>query len=300
MTDVMDGRELARQVEAKLAMRVEALKAQGIQPQLVILVVGRDERTASYIRAKQKAAERVGIRVLVEPIGSDTPGKSPRLGDTPGESGRRSDLTDRIRTAIERWNADPTVHGIILQLPLPNGIDDEPLLDAIDPNKDVDGLTATNQAAVELGRELFPPATPMGILRLLDAYHIEIADTVVAVIGQGRLVGKPLSQMLEHRGARVRTADSSTSDLRAVTAGAEVIISATGQPHLITADLIDDGVVLIDAGLSEVGETLVGDITPEAAAKARLVTPVPGGVGPMTVVSLLSNVVVAAELVQLH
>lgn len=277
----MDGRALAQQIETSLTARVQTLITQGIQPRLVILVVGHDERTASYIRAKQRSADRVGITVQIVPFQAKT---------------ESTTLQEQLKATITDLNQNPSVHGIILQLPVPRGIDTNTTLNAISPTKDVDGLTATNRAAVELGRELFPPATPMGIIRLLEANSVPIAHTTVAVIGQGKLVGQPLACMLKHRGAIVRRANSETTDLSSITHGAQIVVSATGRPNLITPDLIDPGTVLIDAGLSEVGQTLVGDVTPEAATKARLVTPVPGGVGPMTVVSLLGNVVVAAEL----
>lgn len=284
MTTWMDGRELAAELEQGLRERVGHLANAGITPTLAIVVAGNDERTASYIRAKQAAAERIGITVKVYEYSAAAP----------------ETLEGQLLTQIDALNTDTAVHGIILQLPVPRGVDDERLLNAISPTKDVDGLTATNQASVEMGRELFPPATPMGILRLLGRYGIPIEGTVMAVLGQGRVVGKPLADMLESRGAIVRRADHTTADLGAVTHGASVVISATGQPGLVTASLIDPDIVLIDAGLAEVGTSLVGDTSDDAQAKARLATPAKGGVGPMTVVSLLGNVVVAAELAQLR
>lgn len=284
MTTWMDGRALAAELEQGLRERVGHLANAGITPTLAIVVVGDDERTASYIRAKQATAERIGIAVKVYEYSAAAP----------------ETLEGQLLTQIDALNTDTAVHGIILQLPVPRGVDDERLLNAISPTKDVDGLTATNQASVEMGRELFPPATPMGILRLLGRYGIPIEGTVMAVLGQGRVVGKPLADMLESRGAIVRRADHTTADLGAVTHGASVVISATGQPGLVTASLIDPDIVLIDAGLAEVGTSLVGDTSDDAQAKARLATPAKGGVGPMTVVSLLGNVVVAAELAQLR
>lgn len=277
----MDGQLVAERLKGELASRIDALKGRDVTPTLAILVVGDDERTAAYVRAKQRAADQLGIQVQITRLGADQPTEV---------------LVEQVRSTIEQWNNRTMVHGIVLQLPLPDGIDEQALIDEIDPRKDVDGLTATNQAALEAGRELIPPATPMGILRLLTAYDVPIAGTRVAIIGQGRLVGEPLAAMLKARDADVVTADTSTPDLRTVTKGATIVIVATGEPELIDADLIDSGTVLIDVGLSERHGRLIGDTTAEAKAKARLATPVPGGVGPMTVVSLLANVVLAAEI----
>ncbi|MBI4032666.1 bifunctional 5,10-methylenetetrahydrofolate dehydrogenase/5,10-methenyltetrahydrofolate cyclohydrolase [Candidatus Berkelbacteria bacterium] len=276
----MDGREAAAALRAQLRQRVEGLRARGVVPTLAIVQADRDERTRAYVHAKQQAAKEIGVEVQVREF-------DPTLSvETLGQT---------LRETIERLNDERSVHGILLQLPLPEGVDADELLNAIDPRKDVDGLTATNQAALETGRELLVPATPLGILRLLETYGVSVAGATVAVIGQGLVVGKPLAFMLRSRGATVRTADAETPDLRAVTRGADIVVSATGQPGLITDDLLDANVVLIDAGLAEVGTSLMGDTTSEAQAKARLGTPIRGGVGPMTVASLLGNVVLAAE-----
>src|SRR3990167_1411369 len=233
MTTWMDGRALADEIAGTLKLRVDHLKRAGILPRLAILVVGNDERTASYIRAKSSVAERIGVDVVRFPFDAAT---------------EPSKLTREINEIIEQLNNDPSTHGIILQLPVPAGVDEDFLLNTIAPAKDVDGLTETNQAAVEMGRELLPPATPMGILRLLERYRVPIVDAPIAVIGQGRVVGKPMAEMLRSRGADVRTASMETTDLRALTKGATIVISATGQAGLITPDLLDDDVVLIDAG----------------------------------------------------
>lgn len=281
--NIIDGREVATTLLNEVRERVEQLKSKGVQPRLAILTIGDDARTASYIRAKQRAAERVDIQVDLYPFSAEDEG-----------------LEERIRTHIERLNSETEVHGIIVQLPIPQSLDSQALIDLIDPKKDVDGLTATNRAGLELGRELMTPATPMGVIRLLKAYDVPVAGAKVALIGHGRLVGSLLAPMLRSRGAEVHIADSRTKDLAAVTLPAAIIISAVGKANLVTASMVQPHSVLIDVGLSEIDERLVGDISAEAKEKARLATPVPGGVGPMTVASLLSNTVFAAELQSLN
>ena len=281
---LIDGTQIAALVADDLRERIAALTSQHVTPTLAILVVGDDLRTQRYIAAKQRKAAELGIVVALTTL----PGTDP------------VSVTEQVRAAIDSLNADPAIHGIILQLPIPLPVDEQELLDHIAPTKDVDGLTTTSQAALEAGRELFLPATPQGILRLLTAQKLPIADARIAVVGQGRLVGKPLTAMLRSRGADVVTADSKTPDLRAVTKGAAVVVSAAGKAGLITEDMVDDGAVLIDVGLSEVNQRLRGDVTDAAKQKAALATPVTGGVGPMTVISLLANVVLAAELAGLR
>ncbi|MBI4022799.1 bifunctional 5,10-methylenetetrahydrofolate dehydrogenase/5,10-methenyltetrahydrofolate cyclohydrolase [Candidatus Berkelbacteria bacterium] len=276
----MDGRALAEEVAGTLRNRAAALRERGIVPTLGILVVGDDERTASYIRAKERMASEIGIEVRVHRF------EQSELPDR---------LHDRITKAMAHWNRDPAVHGLILQLPLPAGLDESVLLDCIDPTKDVDGLTSTNQHALEAGQPGIVPATPLGILALLQAYDVTVDGATVAIVGTGRLVGQPLAHLLQARGACVRLADRETADLAAVTRGAEIVVAAVGHPGLVTESMIDHESVLIDVGLTEQHGMLVGDTTEGARAKARLSTPVPGGVGPMTVVSLLGNVVQAAE-----
>jgi methylenetetrahydrofolate dehydrogenase (NADP+)/methenyltetrahydrofolate cyclohydrolase len=275
--NLMDGRAVAARIQRSLEPRITALRKQGVVPTLAIVFAANDERTDAYIRAKQDAAARLGIAVQIHafPAGME--------------------LTGALTDAITDANGDPAVHGIIVQLPLPAGVDEDTILNVVAPEKDVDGLTSTNEAALDAGRELFTPATPLAILQLLSTYHIPLDGTTVAVVGQGRLVGAPLAAMLRNRGAIVRTADETTPDIASVTKGADVVVVATGTPNLITPAHIDGRSILIDAGLTNVDGTLVGDVSDEAKQVARLATPAVGGVGPVTVASLLANVVLAAE-----
>lgn len=276
----MDGRAVAARIQRSLEPRISALRKQGIVPTLTIVFAASDERTDAYIRAKQDAAARLGIAVQIHafPAGMAT-----------------DELTGALTDAITDANGDPAVHGIIVQLPLPEGVDEDTILNVVAPEKDVDGLTSTNEAALDAGRELFTPATPLAILQLLSTYQIPLDGTTVAVVGQGRLVGAPLAAMLRNRGAIVRTADETTPDITSVTKGADVVVVATGTPNLITPAHVDSRSILIDAGLTNVDGALVGDVSDEAKQVARLATPAVGGVGPVTVASLLANVVLAAE-----
>lgn len=280
----MDGRAVATELKQELIERVRALAKRGVKPHLAILKVNPDERTEKYVRAKSELGRAIGVRVSVYEFETST---------------RPQTLYDQIHKTLVDLNQDQLVHGIILQLPLSADLDTDQLLNTIKPEKDVDGLTATNEAALETGRELFPPATPLGILRLLAYYKVPISGKKFTIIGQGRLVGRPLAWMLASRGAQVQTGDRTTRDLTKLTQDADVIVSAAGTANLITADMIKPNTVLIDVGLAKQDATLVGDIDEAAKAKSRLATPVPGGVGPMTVVSLLSNVILAAEYQQL-
>jgi methylenetetrahydrofolate dehydrogenase (NADP+)/methenyltetrahydrofolate cyclohydrolase len=281
---ILDGKKVAETVAEELRERIAALRKQNIEPTLAIIVVGDDLRTQRYIAAKQRAAEQLGIQTILIPIAPTTPEETRSI----------------IEKSIAALNEKPEIHGIILQLPIPVKVDEQELIDLIAPTKDVDGLTLTNQAALELGRELFLPATPQGILRLLSAYKVPIADQRIAVVGQGKLVGKPVTAMLQSRDADVVTANSQTKSLTDTLRGANIVISAVGKENLITEEMVDDKMVLIDVGLSDVDGKLRGDIALAAKEKALLATPVPGGVGPMTVISLLANVVLAAELAQLR
>jgi len=286
----MDGRRVANEILGELEHRVAALIARGITPTLGILLIGDDPRSATYVRAKQRAAERIGIRALLERPTDSSP--------------------ETVVSQIENWNHDQGVHGIIVQLPLPPELAEHELdlIEAVDPAKDVDGLHPLNLGRLLRGKPLVVPATPRGVMKLLDEYAVQLDGARVTLVGFGKLVGRALSALLVERGATLTIATSRTTDLASVTRTADVVISAAGQSHFITPEMVRDNVVLVDVGLSELdppplteGElregkrSVVGDIAPETRERASLVTPVPGGVGPMTVAMLLTNVVESAE-----
>ncbi|MFO7650603.1 MAG: bifunctional 5,10-methylenetetrahydrofolate dehydrogenase/5,10-methenyltetrahydrofolate cyclohydrolase [bacterium] len=282
---IIDGKAIARQVRAEVKARVARLGARGITPGLRILHVGEDPASDVYVGSKEKASAQAGIACSTR-----------RLPATAG-------LADCI-AAVEEWNHDPAVHGVIVQLPLPKGIDPHAVLDRLDPRKDADGLTTWSAGALVSGRAGFKPATPLGIIELLVRSSIPITGRRVVVVGRSELVGRPLANLLMLRGERadatVTVCHTRTADLGAVTRTAEILVLATGKAGLVTGEMVSEGVVVIDAGITRLdtpeGCRLVGDADfASVAPRASAITPVPGGVGPMTVAMLLCNTVTAAE-----
>lgn len=281
MATILDGKAASRAVRVELAQRVERLAELGVRPGLRILLVGADPASQVYVASKVKAAAVVGICAQVER--------------------RTEDLSvEQAADVIRCWNDDPAVHGMIVQLPLPCGLGESYLLSLIDPGKDVDGLGPASLGALACGRPGFRPATPSGIIELLSRNGIGVSGKRVVIVGRGGLVGRPLAMMLLLRGQRgdatVTVCHSQTKDLASACRIAEILVVAVGRPRLITGEMVSEGVVVVDAGTNSVGGKLVGDVDFESVApKASAITPVPGGVGPMTVAMLLANVVQAAE-----
>jgi methylenetetrahydrofolate dehydrogenase (NADP+)/methenyltetrahydrofolate cyclohydrolase len=278
---LLDGRAAAKAVRADLARRVAALGARGVKPGLRILLVGNDPASCVYVASKERASTKVGIEARVE-----------RLAENAG--------ADDVDGVVESWNRDPGVHGFIVQLPLPRQLDAHHVLKQVSPDKDVDGLSPASLGALASGRPGFMPATPSGIIELLLQNGITLSGKRVVIVGRGELVGRPLASMLLLRGERgdatVTVCHSRTRDLGAVCRTAEILVVAVGRAGLVTGEMVSEGVVVVDAGTSSVDGKLVGDVDFESvAAKASAITPVPGGVGPMTVAMLLANTVRAAE-----
>lgn len=273
---IIDGKKVANEKAEKLTREVAELKAQGITPKLIILCIQPDKRSLAYMGAKTRRGEQVGIDTEVVEL------------DTPS--------IEEVQSKIEELNDDESVSGIILQLPIPENFDKQDVIDLIDPSKDVDGLTTTNQHLLASGKAQFVPATPLGVMELLGAYKVDIEGKTACVIGRSNLVGKPVKYLLEQAGAKVLEVNRETPDPPSVTSQADILVSAAGKPKLVTADMVKDGAVVIDVGITEENQKLYGDIDFEAVSqKASYLTPVPGGVGPMTVIMLLSNVVKAAK-----
>lgn len=289
---IIDGAEIAAGIRAGLAAQTEAMLGDGLLPRLAVVLVGDDPASASYVRGKERAAGETGIRVDVH-----------RIPAAPAVV-----LLSQIEQRIDDLNEDPSVHGIILQLPLPDGVPPEPLLDRIDPLKDVDGLHPENQGRILLGRERFLPATPHGVQQLLVRSGHDPAGRHVVVVGRSRLVGMPLAAMLAQKrsgaNATVTICHTATEDLAGHTRRADILVAAAGRAGAITADMVRPGAVVIDVGVNRVddpsrkrGYRLAGDVEFEAVSEiAAAITPVPGGVGPMTVAMLLNNVTRAARL----
>ena len=290
---IIDGAAIAAGIREALTRQVEDMIVGGLIPHLAVILVGDNPASASYVRGKQKAGQETGIKVVVHRIEADF---------DPTQTERR------IRDRIDLLNADHDVHGIILQLPLPDGVDADLLLDRIDPLKDVDGLHPINQGRILLGRERYLPATPHGVQQLLVRTGADPGGKHVVIVGRSRLVGMPLAAMLAQKrqgaNATVTICHTNTADLPSITREADILVAATGKPNTITADMVHSGVTVIDVGVNRVDDTtrkrgyrLVGDVDFAAVSEvASALTPVPGGVGPMTVAMLLNNVTRAARI----
>ncbi len=277
--ELLDGKLVAQELYTKLLGDVQALKAKDIQPKLVIILVGDDPASQSYIRSKTKASEKLGIEselITYKPDEIDTP---------------------RLIAKINELNNDDSVNGILVQLPLPDHIYEPEIIKAISPIKDVDGFTAYNIGKMFLSTDFeeLAPCTPLGIIRMLEHYNIDVTGKEAVVVGRSNIVGKPAAVMLLNRGATVTACHSKTKDLKFHTSRADILVVAVGKSKLITADMVKEGAVVIDVGMNrnEKGK-LEGDVDFENVKnKASYITPVPGGCGLMTVACLMENVVKA-------
>lgn len=281
-TVILDGKAVSHVVNNTTALRVERLRRRGIVPKLGILLAGDFAPSLVYVRNKVRACAKVGIEV-------DTV----HLSSTATEN--------ELVAIVHRWNQDPHIHGMIVQLPLPDGIRTRNVIDRLAPIKDVDGLTSENLGRLLAGQPRFLPATPAGIVELLCHYEIEITGAHVVIVGRGGLVGKPLANLLLLRGNRadatVTVCHTKSRNLAEFCRQADILIAAAGQAGMIRGEMVRDGVVVVDAGTSRTVSGIVGDVDFDTVApRASAITPVPGGVGPMTVAMLLSNLVAAAEL----
>lgn len=273
MYKVLSGREPAAAILQKARAAVSAMKR---KPHLSIVLMGNDPASEIYVKKKMEKAASVGVVASLEKLDA-------------GAS--EADLL----ALVARLNSDSAVDGFIVQSPLPRHIDYPRVVEAIDPQKDVDGWTSSNMGRMFLGMGgTFMPATPMGIIRMLEFYGVDLRGKDVTVIGRGNVVGKPLSFMLLERDATVTICHSRTKNLSAHTIGADVVIAAAGVPKLLNGDMVMEGAYVIDVGTTRVGDKIVGDVDFESVSKKAHCSPVPGGVGPMTVAMLISNVIEAA------
>ena len=274
----IDGKQVAADIKAELAVRVAALKQRGIVPGLGTVLVGDDPGSQLYVAGKHRDCAQVGLESL-------------RV-DLPGDAS-----AEQISEAIESLNEDPHCTGYIVQLPLPGHIDDNWALEQIDPAKDSVGLAPANVGRLRLGQPAPLPCTPRGIVELLRRYDVPIAGAEVCIIGRGTTVGRPLGVLLNRKSlnATVTLCHTGTRDLAGHVRQADIVVAAVGRAHMITADMIKPGAVCIDVGVTRVNGKPVGDLAPDVWDVASLVTPNPGGVGPMTRAMLLANVVDLAE-----
>ncbi|MBQ6914575.1 MAG: bifunctional methylenetetrahydrofolate dehydrogenase/methenyltetrahydrofolate cyclohydrolase FolD [Kiritimatiellae bacterium] len=283
----IDGKTLAMQTRAEIAAGVAALKAErGIVPGLAVILVGDNPASISYVTAKEKACAEAGMY-----------SREIRLDATATEQ--------RLLDEIAALNADPAIHGILVQLPLPRGFDEKRIIDAISPDKDVDGFTPVNVGRMLIGEPCFLPCTPHGIIKLIEFAGLDVRGKHVVVIGRSNIVGKPVAALLSRKGtdATVTLCHTGTHDIAAFTRMADVVVVAAGRPNTLTGDMLKPGAVVIDVGVNRVpdaasprGYRLVGDADFEScAAVASAITPVPGGVGPMTITMLLWNTLESAR-----
>jgi len=275
---ILDGRACSRGVRESLLPRVEALAARGARPGLAVLQVGNDPASRIYVRNKVRACTEARIEsVHIE---------------LPGNTDER-DILERIRT----FNSDPRVHGILVQLPLPPELAADRIQNALDPNKDVDGFHPINVGLLAIGTPRFVPCTPLGVTKLLAHEGIPVEGRHAVVVGRRNIVGKPMALLLLQKGATVTICHSKTPDLGDITGQADILVVAAGKPKLVTAEMVKPGAVVIDVGINRLADgTLAGDVDFEGVSQlASHITPVPGGVGPMTIAMLVENTVLACE-----
>ena len=274
---ILDGRRISREVLAEVGEQVRALRGRGVVPRLAVVLVGDDPASAVYVRNKGRRAAEVGIETVDVRLPART---------------SRADLDARIADLAQ----DPSVHGILVQLPLPDHLDARAILEAIPPAKDVDGFHPDNVGRLVLGTPRLVPCTPAGCMILLERAGIDLAGKRAVVVGRSNIVGKPMAHLLLAADATVTVAHSRTRDLAGVVGEADVVVAAAGRPGLVRGAWIREGAVVLDVGINRVDGKLVGDVEFEAAReRASWITPVPGGVGPMTIACLMRNVVLAAE-----
>jgi methylenetetrahydrofolate dehydrogenase (NADP+)/methenyltetrahydrofolate cyclohydrolase len=271
----MDGRALAARVREDVAERVRALGGVG----LATVLVGDDPASDIYISLKQKAAREAGINAVDRRLPAET-------------------TQEDLLQVVAELNADDQIHGVLVQSPLPTHLDETETIEAIDPAKDVDGLHPVSAGLLALGRPRLVGATPLGIMRVLEEYGVDPAGRHAVVVGRSNIVGKPVAQLLLQANATVTICHSRTADLARETLESDILVAATGVLHLISADMVKTGSTVIDVGMNRTEDGLFGDVDPGAMERAAFMTPVPGGVGPMTIAMVLQNAVRAAELRQ--
>ncbi len=275
---IIDGKALAQEIRNDLKLEVQELKEKGINPKLAVIMLGEDKASAVYVRNKSKACNELGIEFEEFIKGNETTQK---------------ELID----LIDELNKREDIHGILLQSPIPKNLDIREAFNRIDSKKDVDGFNPINVGKLAIGEDCFISCTPYGVIKMLEAYNIEIEGKRAVVIGRSNIVGKPVAQCLLNKNATVTICHSKTRNIAEVVREADIVIAALGKPKFVTEDMIKDGAVVIDVGINRNSEgKLEGDVDFEnVSKKASYITPVPGGVGPMTIAMLMNNVVKAAR-----
>lgn len=278
MSQIINGKELAKNIRLKLKEEVEELKKAEINPKLAVIMVGDDKASKVYVKNKSKACEEVGVEFEEYLLPANTKMKE-------------------LLELIEKLNNDVTVHGILVQSPLPEGLDANEAFKTISPKKDVDGFNPINVGKLSLNQDCFVSCTPFGIIKMLETYNIPIEGANAVIIGRSNIVGKPLAKCLLNKNATVTVCHSKTKNLKEITNKADILVAAIGKPKFVTVDMVKEGATVIDVGINRMEDgKLVGDTDFEnIKEKVSYITPVPGGVGPMTIAMLMYNVVKAAK-----
>lgn len=278
---ILDGKAVSQRIKEELKIEVEKLKESGIKPALAVIIVGNDPASKIYVRNKKLACEACGIESLEYALPAET-------------------TQEELLSLIEKLNNDDTVSGILCQLPLPKGLNEEAVIHAISPLKDVDAFHPSNVGKIMIGNFDFLPCTPAGVMELIAESGIDVTGKKCVVVGRSNIVGKPMSMLLLHKNGTVTVCHSRTQDLKKECLEADILVAAVGVPELIRGDMVKPGAVVIDVGMNRLPDKrLVGDVAfDEAKEKAAAITPVPGGVGPMTIAMLMKNTVRAAVLNQ--
>ena len=275
---IIDGKKIAEFFRAEYKLRVDRLIERGTRPGLAVLIVGDDPASQVYVRSKARACEAIGMHSEVHALGAKT-------------------SQAELNAIIGALNGNPAIHGILVQLPLPKHIDERAIIEAVHPDKDVDGFHIANMGALVIDESRYPPCTPHGVMKMLEFEGISIEGKHVVVVGRSNIVGKPLAMMLLKAGGTVTICHSKTLDLGKFTRDADILIAAVGKARLVTGAMLKCGAVVIDVGINRTADgKLVGDVEFDSAKNvASAITPVPGGVGPMTITMLLGNTLKAAE-----
>lgn len=275
---LIDGRALAAKVRARIAGEVQVLQSEhGIVPGLEVILVGEDQSSQTYVNSKEKAARQVGFNSQVHRLPATT-------------------TTEELLALVERLNRDPKVHGFMCQLPLPKGLDPQRILDEIRPEKDVDGFHPVNAGRLSIGLPCLVPCTPLGVMVMLKEYGVDPAGKQAVVVGRSNIVGKPMAQLLLAANATVTVCHSQTADLAEQCRRADILVAAIGRAKMISAGMVKPDAIVIDVGMNRLDGNLCGDVDFDAVVtKASLITPVPGGVGPMTIAMLLQNALTACR-----
>lgn len=279
MSKLIDGKEISARVKARVAEEVAGLKAEGISVGLAVVIVGDDPASRIYVNSKKKACALCGIDSYEYALPAST-------------------TQEELLALVKKLCADDAVNGILVQLPLPSHLDEGQIIAAIDPKKDVDAFHAVNVGKIMIGDFDFLPCTPAGCMELIDSTGVSVEGKRCVVIGRSNIVGKPMAMLLLHRNGTVTICHSRTKDLAAITREADILVAAVGRPRFVTADMVKEGAVVIDVGMNRLPDgKLCGDVDFEAVReKAGYITPVPGGVGPMTIATLMQNTVTAARI----